>query len=171
MLRRGLAFSFVCFSAVVGLAGCGDGSSNLKTVSTSVCASGKRWEGGDSGSEFMHPGRDCIKCHTERGEGRDFVLAGTVQPTLTEPDECAGIEGVQVDITDANQKVYTLTTNASGNFFLERGDAKGFAFPFTARVSYQGRTNEMTPAQSTGQCASCHTPEGLNDAPGRIQVP
>lgn len=171
MLRRGLAVSFVYLSAVVGLAGCGDGSENLKTVSTSVCASGKRWEGGDQGSEFMHPGRDCIKCHTERGEGRDFVLAGTVQQTLTEADECAGVEGVQVEITDANKKTYTLTTNASGNFFLERGKASGFTFPFTARVTNQGRVNEMTTAQSTGQCASCHTPEGLNDAPGRIQAP
>lgn len=171
MMRRRLAVSFLSLCAAVGAAGCGDGSANLKPVATSVCASGKRWQGGDEGSEFMHPGRDCIKCHTERNEGRKFVLAGTVQPTLTEPDECAGVEGAQVEITDANKKVYTLTTNASGNFFLEPSQAQGFTFPFTARVTYQGRVGEMTTAQSTGQCASCHTPQGLNDAPGRIQAP
>jgi hypothetical protein len=171
MMHRGLVVSSLCLSALVGLVGCGDDSGELKTVSTSVCSSGKRWEGGDEGSALMHPGSDCIKCHTERGEGPSFVLAGTVHSQVAEADECAGVAGAQVQITDANQKAYTLTTNEAGNFFLETRGNTGFAFPYTARVTYQGRESAMTTAPSTGQCASCHTPQGLSGAPGRIVAP
>ncbi|MGE6756892.1 hypothetical protein ACQKGO_02670 [Corallococcus interemptor] len=156
--------------AVGGLStGCGGGS--LEAVSTSECSTGMKWTGGDSGNALMHPGGNCIQCHTDRGEGPKFVVAGTVQATAHEADDCAGLEGAQVVITDANQKTYPLTANASGNFFLKAGDAKDFAFPYTARVTHGGTQWAMNSPQGTGACGSCHTVAGANGSPGRISPP
>ncbi|RKH10439.1 carboxypeptidase regulatory-like domain-containing protein [Corallococcus sp. CA053C] len=127
-----------------------------------------KWTSGDSGSSLMHPGGNCIQCHADRGEGPRFVAAGTVHAAAHEANDCAGIEGAQVTLTDANQKEYTLTTNASGNFFLHAGDAKDFASPYTARISVDGVQRAMNTPQSSGACGSCHTAPGDNGAPGRI---
>ncbi|WP_186001987.1 hypothetical protein [Corallococcus sp. Z5C101001] len=158
-------------------------------MSTSECSTGLKWTGDDHGSALMHPGGDCIQCHSghdegagpgegpghgggeEHGEGPMFVVAGTIQATAHEADDCAGLEGAQVVITDANQKAYTLKTNASGNFFIKSDDAKDFAFPYTARITHGGTQWAMNTPQSTGACASCHTVTGANGAPGRISPP
>lgn len=147
---------------------CGGGS--LEPVAVSECASGQKWTGGNSGSELMHPGGNCIQCHSDKGEGPRFTVAGTVYAGAHEADDCAGVEGAEVVITDAQQKSYTLKTNASGNFFLRAGDAQGFAFPYSARVTYNGTQRAMSTQQSTGACASCHTAQGTSGAPGRINV-
>ena len=63
------------------------------------------------------PGAACIQCHGRR-EGPRFSIAGTVYPTLHEPDLCYGADGIggaQVKITGANGQ--TLTPNATGNFY------------------------------------------------------
>src|SRR5690606_37312500 len=70
----------------------------VEDVPTDVCASGKRWIGGDIGHEYMHPGQDCMACHAER-DGPDFFAAGTVygiydaEGTRTANDNCFGLEG------------------------------------------------------------------------------
>ncbi|MBZ4418473.1 hypothetical protein [Myxococcus sp. RHSTA-1-4] len=162
------AVAVLCLSLVGLLAGCGEGG-GLETVPTDQCASGKKWTGGDSESALMHPGGDCIDCHS-RKDGPRFVVAGTVAASRRDADDCAGVEGADVIITDANQKTYTLKTNEAGNFFLHAGDAQGFALPFTARVSYQGTVRDMVTPQSSGACASCHTVAGTGGAPGRVNV-
>ncbi|QSQ25800.1 hypothetical protein JY651_13085 [Pyxidicoccus parkwayensis] len=139
-------------------------------MSTDECASGKKWTGGDSESPLMHPGGDCIQCHTER-KGPSFVAAGTVYAgDAHAANDCAGVEGAEVVLTDAKQKSYTLKTNAAGNFYLRTGDAQGFTFPYTARVTYNSTQIAMTTQQSTGACGSCHTVQGTTGAPGRINV-
>jgi len=39
-----------------------------------------------------------------------------------------------ITITDANNKVFTLTTNAAGNFFEERDEDESLAVPVTAII-------------------------------------
>ena len=138
-----------------------------------ACSSGKFWTGGggdDNGSPLMHPGSDCIGCHAG-GEGPAFVVAGTVYPTLIEANDCYGTRGATVEITDANGAKYSLPTNDAGNFYLRPIDAPGFAFPFSAKVVVGTAENVMFAAQSSGACASCHTENGANGAPGRVVSP
>ncbi len=101
---------------------------------------------------------NCISCHA-RGEGPRFLAAGTVYQQLDEPDDCYGVKGVVVQLTDAKNKVYKMTSNAAGNFTLRRGGP--LAFPIGG----------MTAPQMTASCAACHTASGANGAPGRVVAP
>jgi hypothetical protein len=141
----------------------------LVAAAAIACLSGITWTGGDEGSPEMHPGRSCIDCHAQ-GEGPKFLVAGTVFREPTEPNDTYGVQGVVVQLTDVKGKVITLTTNKAGNFTL-RTRGNSIAFPFTAKVLFQGREAEMATPQSTGNCASCHTAKGENGAPGRIVAP
>jgi hypothetical protein len=58
--------------------------------------------------------------------------------------------------------------NDAGNFFLE---APSFAYPYQAKVVYQGRERVMVEAQMSGDCNDCHTQAGREKAPGRIFLP
>jgi mono/diheme cytochrome c family protein len=171
----------VLASGLVLASGCLDVQQGVVELDPS-CASGVRWSGlhgpGGSGeTDFeaahqgapeMHPGGLCIDCHAAAG-GPSFVVAGTVFPKLTEPTNCYGSPNVSVHLKDARGERYVLTTNAAGNFFLRQRDARGFRFPFNAEIRYgDGRVSRMFPEQDNGQCNSCHTPTGKNDAPGRI---
>ena len=115
----------------------------------------------------MHPGGACISCHATTPEAPTLALGGTVYPTAHEPDDCMGAAGATVEITDANGVVTTLPSNGSGNFLFEGT----VAFPYTARVLYQGRERRMMGSRTTGNCGSCHTETGKNGAPGRIMLP
>jgi hypothetical protein len=138
-----------------------------------TCTSNTTWKGGNKESPLMHPGVACIQCHTEK-KGPRFAFAGTVFPTAHEPDDCNGANksdagtGAVVEVTDANGKVYTMKVNAVGNFY---SSAKGVAMPYTAVVRVGDSIREMTTPADTGDCNSCHTQDGTNDAPGRIVLP
>jgi len=149
---------------LVALTGCEAGNDPPET-----CSTNSAWLDGDEESPLMHPGDDCIACHAER-EGPKFVIAGTVMNDFKDDTNCNGVEGVTVEITGADGKVLTLTTNAAGNFFQEarNGDV---AMPFTAKVIKDGKERKMNGPQSNGACASCHTAQGANGAPGRIIPP
>jgi mono/diheme cytochrome c family protein len=136
---------------------------------TAACLSGVQWTRGNSESPEMHPGGSCIDCHAQ-GEGPKFLAAGTVFQALTEPDDCYGVKGVVVQLTDAKGQVLAVTTNASGNFFFG-GRGMTITFPITAKLIAGGTTREMSSEQSTGNCALCHTAKGANGAPGRIIAP
>lgn len=133
------------------------------------CASGLRWVGGDEESPRMHPGGDCIGCHESRGEGPRYLVAGTVYELLDEPDDCFGIEGATVEITDDDGQVWSLPTNAAGNFYLPQSEGP-LAFPYVAAVILDGRRVEMLSRQSSGRCATCHTATGRQGAFGRVVV-
>ena len=136
-----------------------------------VCTSMKNWTGGNRESPLMRPGGACISCHKQEGEGPAFTVAGTLFPTPHEPNDCNGVgsaAGAQIVITDANGVVHTLAVNQAGNFYLE---ARGFAFPYQAKVTYDGRERVMVAAQMSGDCNGCHTQNGQENAPGRIFLP
>ncbi|MEZ4446807.1 MAG: hypothetical protein R3B72_47450 [Polyangiaceae bacterium] len=145
-----------------------EGEGALTDVSTDVCGSGLQWTGGDEESPLMHPGLDCIGCHADRGEGPSYEAAGTVYGAFGEADDCAGLEGVLVEITDANGTLHSATTNRAGNFFIE--DAS-IATPITAKVTRAGNSLEMVDPVPSANCPTCHTSSGANGASGRIVAP
>ena len=178
-------------------AGCGPGFGNVSTATIDVgappsgddtappssaagvdCATGQWWTRGrgrplprgDSESKRMHPGRDCSDCHRQRGEGPRSTVAVTVFGALNDEDDCRGIPDVVVDILDENGAVaFSVTTNDAGNFF-SRQSLSGLG-AYTAPVTDEGRTAEMTTPQTDGACNHCHTAVGVEDAPGRILLP
>lgn len=132
-----------------------------------TCTSNTKWTRGDHGSQLMHPGRACIQCHTDNG-GPFLTIAGTVFPTAHEPDDCNGVSGgVTVVITDAKGKVTNIPVNSSGNFYSIATIAK----PFSAKVTSSKGERVMDDKQTSGDCNSCHTQDGTNNAPGRIMAP
>ncbi|HXU02452.1 MAG TPA: hypothetical protein VN903_15920 [Polyangia bacterium] len=136
---------------------------------TPVCTSMKTWTLGNRGAPEMNPGRACIDCHA-RGEGPRFTIAGTVYPTVNEPDLCYGAassSGAQIVITGADGQTLTLSPNAAGNFY----SAVAVALPFSAKVVSAAGTRAMMATQTSGDCNSCHTQMGANSAPGRIMLP
>ena len=77
----------------------------------------------------------------------------------------------QIEILDNTGAVAaTLTANGYGNFFLA-STTNSVALPYTARVVGNGRTATMITPQTTGDCNTCHTEQGLQGAPGRIYWP
>lgn len=145
------------------------GDPSLDPNAKAVCTSNVHWTRGDHGSQSMHPGVACIACH-ESGRGDDapfFSIAGTVYPTVHEPDDCNGASGITVVVTDAKGTAHNLKANSAGNFFLE----SSIALPYTAKVVSGGKTRAMSTPQKSGDCNSCHTEGGTNDAPGRITLP
>jgi hypothetical protein len=135
----------------------------------STCSSGAFWQQGESESPLMHPGGTCINCHS-RGEGPAFSIAGTVYPTAHEPNDCDGVDGandVRVVITDAAGSVLTLSVNAAGNF----SSRQRVMYPFSAKVVTASQERAMAELQNSGDCNSCHTENGANNAPGRIMLP
>jgi mono/diheme cytochrome c family protein len=134
-----------------------------------VCSSGKTWTGGNQESPRMNPGMACIACHS-MDEGPRFSIAGTLYPTIHEPDRCDGADaatGAQVIITGADGQTLTLVPNAAGNFYSELSIAK----PFRAKVVTASGERAMTAEQTSGDCNGCHTEAGANGAPGRITLP
>jgi hypothetical protein len=116
--------------------------------------------------EMMHPGVPCITCHA-RNRGPDFAIAGTVYPSLHEPDECMGSDGTRVIIIDADGVPHTLATNAAGSFMQDQS----IPLPYKALVVKGPRILEMKTPQTNGDCNVCHTERGANGAPGRIMAP
>jgi mono/diheme cytochrome c family protein len=146
----------------------------------SVCTSDTHWTLGDEGSEDMHPGMACISCHKQSAEpGEDpppiFLFAGTVYATVHEPDDCngggAGISGSVVVVTDANGVEHSATVRASGNFLLEGVGVLATPIHAEVRSADGTKVNKMKDPVDSGDCNSCHTENGLNDAPGRILAP
>jgi hypothetical protein len=126
--------------------------------------------GTSNGSPLMDPGRACISCHASSvGEAPPlFQIAGTVYPTAHEPDNCNGApSGITVKITGMNGQAISISPNQAGNFSY----SGALALPYTAQVTYMGRTRAMAAAQTSGDCNSCHTQNGSNGAPGRILLP
>jgi hypothetical protein len=86
---------------------------------------------------------------------------------LTDPDDCDGVEGVIVRITDANLQVHELTTHAAGNFFL----LQAIPTPCQAELEVEGDVIAMANHPDDGACNHCHAERPKGGAPGRIVLP
>jgi hypothetical protein len=130
------------------------------------CSTGVAWTGGDEPVQFMRPGADCITCHLDQG-GPALSSAGTVMGALDDADDCIGIEGVTVQITDADGTLHEMVTNKSGNFYTN----EALPTPITVTLVYEDRTTSMLTPQTDTNCMSCHGNPPANAAPGRIVAP
>lgn len=159
--------SLVASAVVVVLAGCPAGGGNDTANGNGTCSTDSYWTQGDQESPEMHPGMACITCHESSNEAPVLGVAGTVMGDLADENDCNGIAGVVVHITDVNGLVHDLTTNAAGNF----STGEIYATPLTIALEFEGRTSAMATAVSTGDCGTCHTVDGASGAPGRIVAP
>lgn len=145
------------------------------TGPVATCTSGGFWNGGNKESPLMHPGGDCIGCHTQLGEGPSFAIAGTVYPTLYEKLDCNGVNGplgsVKVVIQGADDKIFELPVNSAGNFYLETINATALKLPYRARVESPKGSVAMGTAQTLGGCNTCHADPPTGGAPGRVVAP
>jgi hypothetical protein len=146
-----------------GGARAGDASADAATV----CSSGATWAPGTPASELMHPGKPCLSCHAAN-DGPSYTLAGTVYPTIHEPNDCNGATApnLSVLIIDATGKSHTMPVNEAGNFFR----VTSIPMPYRAMVVNGGKVREMKTPQTDGDCNGCHTEQG-NRAPGRVMAP
>lgn len=148
----------------------GDGGIDGGDGAVVKCTSGKTWTG--EPSQLMHPGRACLNCHQQQG-GPNLRIAGTVYPTLHEPDDCIGsapppqITVIVTDSRPGRPREVRMQVNASGNFFTRQR----LTPPFRVRITDGTNTRRMNQAVTSGDCNSCHTQNGANGAPGRIMAP
>lgn len=145
-----------------------------------VCVSGRYWSQGDRGNNHMHPGRDCIGCHTATQHGPRFTVAGTLYNAGHEVDECLGYDSdvqagqsAEVELTDATGQRFFVIANRVGNFYT----TYPLRFPLRrVRVfSPGGQVIEMNTPAPHGDCNACHTRFGTitqsGESPGRVIVP
>src|SRR5579871_1307067 len=132
----------------------------------------------------MNPGMACRSCHSGQNflnqnpngltaPTRVYDFMGTVFSDYHTQNKCLPKPPgtVTIEIIDANGAVAVtmltnVSVNGSGNFYS--GTNLGVALPYTARVTYNGQVNTMTTPQTVTDCNTCHTEQGLNNAPGRI---
>ncbi len=148
--------------------GNGNGSGGTPTPDpangTNPCVSGQY--SNVSRGEQMRPGEDCQSCHSS------FDVIGTVYSQFHEQNDCVGVSGVTIELTDANGQTHTYQSNSVGTFVHSSGwFSSGIPTPYTAKITYNGKTRRMLTPQNSTDCASCHTPSGRNSAPGRIAIP
>jgi hypothetical protein len=147
-----------------------------------TCSRGAYWPNGSPNSGYettsedsrMNPGEACYKCHNKGGsEAPSLQFGGTVYQTAHEFDFCYGIagNGMTVEVTDANGKVVTAKVGSLGNFY-KKGSPGSLAFPLHARViDANNNVRQMVKGVNTGDCNSCHSLHGDNNAPGRVMAP
>jgi hypothetical protein len=165
-----IAGVFLLLSATVAvMAQENEGAAPGTAVPKTTCLSGLKWTNGNSGSPEMHPGSSCIDCHANGG-GPRFIVAGTVYQKFDESNDCYGVEGVVVQLTDAAGKVVRLTTNLAGNFYAS-ARSYPMTMPIKVKIIYKDKERAMATPQSTGNCLTCHTAKGVGGAPGRIIIP
>lgn len=153
--------------ADAGAASLGGGGDSGGAVNV-ACTSGASWTAGTTGGALHFPGRACVACHLSGG-GPTWTVGGTVYPTAHEPDDCAGAGGAIVELTDANGKVVTKTTNANGSFLLS---GTGLAAPYAAVVrAPDGGARASTTPHADFDCNGCHSALGASGAQGRLRTP
>jgi cytochrome c553 len=166
-LRRVLGLA----SLALALAACGNPGGG-KTVDELAAGAAANCEPSTTAlkatGENMLPGRICGNCHRAGGQAANFpwTVSGTIYGSTSASCNTGGLAGVKVEIFEGasmNAKL-TLTTNSAGSFY----SSQAVTFPIRARVSKDGKTQEMFGQMATGNCASCHQNPGLSGAPGRI---
>lgn len=123
------------------------------------------WSLAQFASSLMLPGQPCVQCHEmARGGARIITVGGTVFGDVHQLDDCKGVEGVEVVVTDSLGVTRRLATNVSGNFFTR----STLVAPFTVYVTDGTYERHMEGPAEHGDCNLCHSAEGAELAPGRI---
>lgn len=171
-MRFAIGVTIVCLAA-----GCGQSGTQMPPApdadadageEPSVCTSARWWTDGNAASTRMKPGGACIACHLATPGSPPFAIAGTVYPTLHEPDDCYGaMSSAVVEVTCGDGGLLILPVNSAGNFFQFASEE--VAPPFRVRVIFDGGVRSMMASQESGDCNSCHTQAGANGAPGRVR--
>jgi hypothetical protein len=135
-----------------------------EAVSTDICASGRRWIGGNSNNVEMSPGTECLGCHVAN-DGPPLMAAGTVygvpDNTSQIANHCYGLEAVEVELEAADGRIWKTTSNRAGNFFFD-GEPSWLAKPYVARFQYTTPDGKVVNPQMVlalptyGGCARCH---------------
>ena len=128
------------------------------------------------------PGQPCVLCHggSRPGDAEPKLeLGGTVylynpifycqsRVSVSAPQQPA--PGVEVEVLDANNQVRVMTTNAAGNFMLERGGNE-LEYPLWVKLRYNGIDLPMdSRVFRDGSCASCHGMEYELDSAGPVHL-
>jgi hypothetical protein len=136
------------------------------------CTSMKFWSGGNTPSPDMNPGMACMACHQVKG-GPNLSFGGTIYKTAHEPDLCYG-DGppptITVTVTDRTGRAVSVFATDDGNFQIPVQNP-ALRAPFRAQLSDGKNTRKMNGSVTSGDCNSCHTVAGANNAPGRIMAP
>ncbi|WP_168210835.1 hypothetical protein [Persicimonas caeni] len=174
-MRRGRAETIAVIASLLITAlavGCGDngGDAPEGLVSSDSCSSGLVWEGGSQGSALMHPGGDCMGCHSSNDDAPSFAIAGTVYLDEQADDDCAGVEGAIVVVEDDEGQVLELPTNRAGNFFARDADVD-LSMPLQVKVRYEGNEKVMQEPLYSGNCYNCHSGQDAVRAPARVLAP
>ena len=114
--------------------------------------------------ETMLPGSDCLACHSAG------VTSGGVQPTVfgaagtafSDAYGKAPLAGATIEITDANDQIVDLTTNAVGNYYT----TLAIVPPIHGAITTPGGHIAMPDPQDTTSCNVCHACGG--QAGGRL---
>ena len=129
--------------------------------------------GPDEGEEgpTHRPGQPCLACHGEdyTPGGQVFAVAGTV---YLHAGDTRGLEGAEVEVTDADGSVFSAHTNRTGNFMMSVGGdgrasegwvrlASAPVFPLRVLVRRDtGEKRMRSFIQREGSCAICHDRAG-----------
>ena len=119
----------------------------------------------------MMPGSDCVGCHATTAGAPPLLFGGTLYRELHEADDCTGVEGTRVRVTDNDGNVFNAVTNEAGNFYV-LADAGSLVAPNRAVLfGPDGGIRAMVSPQDAVSCNGCHTVQGNSAAPGRMQSP
>jgi hypothetical protein len=116
---------------------------------------------GEDASPTMNPGANCMNCHTtdmlievdgDPPENDDYMwtAAGTA---FTDEYGRKPAMGAKVRITDAEDNVIELLTNAAGNFYTE----KEIVFPYHVEIEVNGKVEQDPSERDNGSCNECHS--------------
>ncbi len=167
-MRRPIWVAMACLAAGCGHQGTPTPPAADPGDEPSVCTSARWWTDGSAASTRMKPGGACIACHAATPGSPRFAIAGTVYPTLHEPDDCYGAtSSAVVEVTSGDGGLLILPVNSAGNFFQFASDE--VVPPFRVRLIFDGGVRSMLASQESGDCNSCHTQTGANGAPGRVR--
>jgi mono/diheme cytochrome c family protein len=134
---------------------------------TSVCTSGKVYDK-TTNDDLMDPGTTCVACH-ESKHATALFAAGTIYPTLHEPDQCIGTSSsdLTVVLIGADGLSHTVAVNDNGNFVRYTP----IPTPYRAMVFRGNDVRVMQTPVTDGDCNGCHGEWANGDSPGRVMAP
>ena len=114
---------------------------------------------------FHRPNQPCLLCHSQGGNARPMVIAGTV---FREPQSREPVSGVDVLMIDSARRAFSAKSNCAGNFFVFPEDAAP-TFPVWVSLRRGDHQIDMESAlQKDGDCGACHRDPADRESAGHI---